>query len=249
MKIKILTLIFCLFILSGCDITYNLNISKNNIEESTKIVELDEERFENDEISTMFYNNYSIMDIALFEQDNIVNPEENATFEKIDGIDYYTKIKNKESIGYTYKGTFNYNNFRDSSMLNYGVPLHKYKSNDNIIEINSGSFKMLFNQFPTLDNLKINIKVNDYAVVENNADEKNKNIYTWNITRDNYKKKSVALKLNNKTFSKVVYNDLINLGNNAYSLLILLPLIIVLIVIAIIIYKNVLSKKENANKF
>ena len=162
MKYKIVFIILSLFFLSGCEVTYNLDISSKTLKEKTSIVETNIDRFDNDEMATYYYNLYSKLPLALFIDDNIMNPEgDDLDFSKVDGIKYYNISKPSSGVGFIYDGTFPLEDYGDSTIANYAAPFMKYEINDKKISLNSKTLKMIFEQAPTLDKVKVNIKVSD----------------------------------------------------------------------------------------
>ncbi len=245
MKYKIVFIILSLFFLSGCEVTYNLDISSKTLKEKTSIVETNIDRFDNDEMATYYYNLYFKLPLALFIDDNIMNPEgDDLDFSKVDGIEYYNISKPSSGVGFIYDGTFPLEDYEDSTIANYAAPFMKYEINDKKISLNSKTLKMIFEQAPTLDKVKINIKVSDYRVLKNNADEKNGNIYVWNITRNQAGKKTVILELGNSDFGNIITNDVIKIAKSS-SNVIYIVIFGAIIVIATLFVLNYMGKKND----
>ena len=63
-----------------------------------------------------------------------------------------------------------------------------------VLDSGSGEGCYIFDNYNLMDKLTVNIKSN-YLVSEHNADEVVDNTYTWVITKDNYKKKNIYIKI------------------------------------------------------
>jgi hypothetical protein len=235
---KLLLCIACLFLLTGCSITYNLNIDKK-FKENISIIEANPEYF-NYEMSGTSLNDaknyYLKMPVTLYNN----APHYSESFDKIPGIYYYNvkDLTNANEIGLSFDGIFkNYSKYSDSNMVWYASRLNVEK-NDNKITILVDNFK-IFKKYINLDKLTVNVKVN-YLVSESNADSVNGNVYTWVITRPNYNSKTI--KLIYKTKLDVV-NDLEKSDSLTLFILVLLGLVIA----GLIIFKFVQAKFKKKN--
>lgn len=165
-----------IFLLSGCSVTYDLEISSNGISEN---IFIDSVSVDGNYFVTAYYD--SIPDDML---DVDVN-------QKVDGVEYYETIKGDNNIKFTYK--FPMKNFQDSNVINafYSSFTHnKYDydmdgKEDYYMLVAAGDFSAfaLYNQ---LTDITIRIK-NNFEVISSNAEQIDGNVYIWNFTPgDNY---------------------------------------------------------------
>jgi len=250
MKKKILFLFIIFFLLSGCEINYDLEISSDNFIESTKILEADYSRFYSSEPAKRFYDNYSILPIPLSYYVPIPTNVTDVDSSEIDEKGYYEAedLSSDSFIGMKYVGKFSSNNIMQSRFINNGAPKFSYEKIDNNIKMSTGSLEREFKQLPTLDKIIVNIKVNDYLVVKNNADKNNGKTYTWNITRDNYLNKTIELELSKSSKIKYTSTQLFKFWNNIPNKEMLLVLIGIIITSAVI-YSYLRKKQTTKNKF
>lgn len=224
MKFKIL-LLFCLF-LTGCSVTYNLTIDDNTFEENVVFA------------FSKSTTSYSELSFYLNDKIPIGLSDDNKKF-------YNSEIKD---VGDVYNLIYNFNHeekfIENSYFVNNCYPNVSIINNNEIISISSGKGFNCFIGDDGLkaDSVKINIKT-DLKVLENNADEVNDNVYTWNINYTNYSSKEIILKLENSD-----KNTLENFKNNNGFLLTLVVIVIFIIVVSIIIYLIVWYKKRKNNE-
>ena len=185
---KGLFLLFCIFLLSGCSVNYDLEIG-DEILEKTNIIE----NFSAPDYNYNLFNIYSTKPIPLSEYVPIMSESDN----RAEGISYYDfkPFSDSTTFGINYAGNFNADiPLNESSILWFGVGNFDYREEEDGIYINVPSKIKIFEQFSNLDEINVNIKT-DYNVIENNADKVNKNVYVWKINRDNYKNKTIKLKI------------------------------------------------------
>lgn len=193
MKKKIIFLAIILFILTGCEINYTLNIDKDNLIETTTAIGNPEGENEDFELSSQtLYDEYINKPIPTFN-DVIIQAESN---EKLKGITYYqTKdLSDNTNLGIEYSGVFNFDTITNSTIINYVYPDFSVKLKDDNLVLETGNRFKLFEQYPNLEKVTINIKTNK-KVIFNNADKIKNHTYTWIITEDNYLNKPIKLTL------------------------------------------------------
>lgn len=221
MKKKIVWLI-ALLSLTGCTVTYDLEISQDGFKENITI------------------NSTSISENALIEEypfnayyddkENEGNP-----MEKIEGQEYYdSSIKidnnNLKSINYSYlfsKENFSKANSIATTFENFIMQQydHNEDGEKDYILISSGNDFNRFENDDSLDQVTINIHCL-YEVISSNADEVNGNIYTWNLTQDNIKAINMvynpAVVIDERTFwQKLIAGDYFNIFTLSILLLII----------------------------
>lgn len=227
-KYKLFLIIICL-LLSGCSVKYNLTIN----------------------------------------EDLTVN-EKIEAIEKTKRMESYTRQKGKQSVYYLYdmykRPNENINfNYREQENNTYGTAMTKHNSideyaskfksdvfnnisivrEDNVVMFKTTQKELLSstgNMSLIYDNIVVNIII-PFKVIKSNADNVNKNIYTWNINKsnkyktiefsyeENNKKNNVNIKINEKSY------------NINYAYIILISFIIFILLIIIFIY--IKNKKNN----
>lgn len=200
---KILILISAVFLLTGCDVTYNLEFKddtfKENINITEKVSDLDVE-YNDTNFEDMFESTLNTP-IALSKN----YPVEGNVASKIKGISYYkisdTSNYNKKSMNI--KGKFSKTDFQDSQLANFACASFAVENKNGVIYLKTSTKMKIFEQYSLLDNLTINIKTNQ-NVLSNNADVVKGNTYTWNINEENYLDKTIymEIKLKSKSFSE-----------------------------------------------
>lgn len=252
MKKKIFVLFISVILLTGCDITYDLKISKKNIEEMTTVIE-DSTKFYNDNQDQLFYSNYVNTPIPLSKNVPIPTPNSNNATNPNQGdirdVKYYNvnNISSDGEIGMIYKGKFNVNSIGESRFASAGAPDCSFNEKNNVYSLNVSNLSRMFKQFPSLDSITVNITCDD-VVVSNNADKKSGNVYTWYVTKENYDKKSIEFKfsdLSMTNYAKQGFDNAIKNTPNKEMILIS----IILIVCLVVLYCFVKRKTINSNKF
>lgn len=259
---KYLLFIMCLFILTGCDITYNLDISKDGYIEDVSMWEDDTENDGMDRYIEPF-ENYSELYLPISKKDGSLYE----IGEKKDDVSYYQVSKLNDEVGLHFTG-----HFPSKTPISNSNLIHLYAGNNYVIDddmqlkINKSKKIGIFDSVSNLNSIIIKITVNDYKVIENNADFIEENTYTWQLTKDNYKKKNLVLKVNKinsvadadkvvsgtvKKINKTTKNLLKNTesGFNDIPSKELLVICIIIVLSSAIIYKYVIRKQKKENKF
>ena len=192
---KIFYLIIALFIITGCEATYTIDID-DNFNESLVAVPKDV-----NEVSRMredyfpypaFYNpNYSEEDDYVEGYDrsyNDPNENDNTKDEEIDN--YITTPVERYNVFFGTTLSFNYkfgSNYQDSNIVLTSVgdfDAVNAVGEGTYSKINAKDFTNIFEEYSNLTKLTVNIKTTK-RVISNNADSVNGNIYTWVITSKN----------------------------------------------------------------
>lgn len=182
---KILLFFICLFLITGCDVTYNLTIDDDTFSE--QIIIPFSRQTTTEEMMIKYLKNKLTITTDRYE-DTYYNMGVETT------TDFYNLI-------YDYK--FDYDGFKKSFFVDICYPNMKITENDGEFIIASGkNFKCLNPDNGVIaDSVKINIKT-DLEVVENNADSVNGDIYTWNIDYNNNETREINLKLKKQEVKK-----------------------------------------------
>lgn len=242
---KFLIVLLCL-ILTGCRIDYNLKITdKNKFVEKTDIM-------------AYFPNGNSISNEPGEEGYDIAEVLRSDAREYLNTLSYsgYNLI-NIESTNYkgvrvsrTFDGavSYNYNMLVKNLYDEFSVDL-----SDDIVTISAKGLnrEKVESRYEmmgmVLDNSSINIEL-PYKVLENNADEvdKNKNIYTWNIDK-NTTEKDILLKYDS---SNVYALNMKTIGTKVNMTIVYVILVfLIIIIVGYFVYSYIKKIYENRNKF
>ncbi|MFA7064855.1 MAG: hypothetical protein WC177_05120 [Bacilli bacterium] len=208
---KIIYLILMLFLITGCDATYNLTLENNNFTENLEIT--------NNDKKTWNINNPSYQEIrdsalnsALVTDYREEIPEVNT---KVEGIKYYDikKIDTENTLGISYESNFTLYEYQYSTIVNTNVKSFDYKNNKDGIIINIKKPLDAFILYPELNNLTIKFKTN-HQVIKNNADEIVDDTYYFYLNKNNYQNKKIILELSNDY--KITYNGILEPDEEGY---------------------------------
>lgn len=212
---KILLLITLVLLLTGCKATYNISFDSNEINESIKI-----------------YTDNTLIESA--DQKTIQKAsDELYNFEY--GYDYYKKEKFFEgnNTGYNYTYGFNYSDYNMYTQLQKCYDEFNYQNGD-YITLNTSNEFTCFDYYPEIEEVTINI-TSKYEITNSNADEVNKNTYTWVINKDNYKNKPLSIRINKKKEYKE--------KKLTTKMIIVFGIFLILILALLVVKKQ--SKKDN----
>ena len=227
MKFKYFGLILIIFMMCGCTAEVNLEISDSKIKESVDITFYQDAIYTKDIIKASF-RNY----IPIYARDVIVDAEEDRPFPN---TKYYEKTETDLGNGYrfNYSYDFNINEYEEARTIkdgfrSYNVSVDQDNGNISISTDNNGL--LYFDNYPLLEEVRINIKTN-YLVEENNADSVNGNTYTWIFDKDT--KKSINMLINTST-----NDNSANIGIENVIFPIICIVLFVFVVLLILFQKN-----------
>lgn len=223
MKKKVLLFILCFFLVTGCDVKYDLTINNDSYDETITLSFLKSQ------------NTYE--DVSSYLEDKIpisYNPSERLYYNsKIEEDDNYYNLV------YNYK--HNTNTFMQSYFVSNCYPNFNIESNDEQIILSSGQQFTCFvgDDGLSADSVEINITTK-LKVLKNNADESNGNTYTWNIDESNYNNKPIEMTLQ-KSFE---IEDVVP-QNEASNLSFIIVVAIIGVALIIYIFVRYKAKKNN----
>ena len=184
---KVFLILICAFLLTGCDVTYDLTIDGN-------------ENFKEKVTMSFLKSDTSYSDVSIYKDNK--TPITNLTGE----TRYYNTSINDTGNFYDLVYDYNHdiNSIKNSYFINNCYNGFTIYSNDNNIVLNSGkNFSCYFGDDGLkADKVIVNVTT-ELDVLENNADEVNGNTYTWNINENNYFSKVI-----NMTLKREKKNDL-----------------------------------------
>ncbi len=223
---KIIFLSLVLFMLSGCTIKYDLDLTTPNAAiENLEILETD---FSNEYFSTI--KNYTGNIKAIYSD------QDSDSYEKDPNLEYYSVVNNsddtKANLVISYP--FTTEEFGDSNIINTCYDNVSFYNTDDKIDIRTSNEFLCFEKYISAEEVEINIKTNQ-KVLTNNADYVEDNVYTWKIDKSNaYQKPIILSNIENSTQEEK------NENNTQLNLIIILSVIgaFVIAIIIVIINKN-----------
>lgn len=177
---KMLWLTLLVFIITGCDVNYNLEVTNDYMIESVDF----------------WYDNNAENEKII---DNYLEVNHQAYFDMDLGINYnysQKKIKDDGKIGMNLRYNYSSDNLQNSSLLDRCYYKKSVTVTDSeIVLYTDGKTNCLYlDDNKNFDSLTINIKT-DLPVIENNADEVNGNTYTWKINEKNYQNHPINIRI------------------------------------------------------
>lgn len=207
---KIVLCLIIMLCLTGCSIEYNIEITKDDFNESTTIM--------TDTRMTETYQNESLENILSKISNNYYEPiyfnDENYDYYvggKQDNVVFYdiSPFQKDYFLGVNLKHNFKYNDIYRSNIIKNCFNELSIQNSDNYILLRTDNNCKAFREYSLLENITINIKTS-LEVIASNADKVENGIYTWVITRENYGNKSVHLTYNlgnNNIIDNPIDND------------------------------------------
>lgn len=175
---KIIFLLITICLLTGCTATYDINITKETINDTIKI-----------EADSTKVNNANKQTTDTFNQK--IGEWEN-------GHDFYKReiITTADKTGYQYTYNFNFDEYDAMSQIR-----KCYKdfnlTYDNDIELTTSKEFLCRNYYPQVKTFTINI-TSEYEITSSNADSIKDNVHTWKINANNYKVRPINIKINKR---------------------------------------------------
>lgn len=214
LKLLLVLLVFCL---TGCDVTYNLTITDDEMIESALFWYDDSN--ENKKIVDQYLK---VNHQAYFDMDTSTTNNYNQK-----------KITDDGKIGLNLEYKYNENYLEKSSLIDKCYYKKSVINSDDEINIYTDKKVncMYTDDVKQFDSLTINIKT-DLEVVENNADKVDGNTYTWVINENNYQNHPIQMRIKKGT----------DKGFNFW--IIIIVIIVLLLIIAIFAYNTYLKNKK-----
>ena len=227
-KIKYVLIAFIIIFLTGCNVEYDLDINEDKSVSEKVIATENTNKMESwtkskgSQSITYLYNLY-----------------------KRDGVsDVKTSVKDKNTTAVVTKSHSNIEEYAQDFSSDIFDEVEVTKK-DGVVSFTASQTKMLggtSSYSPLYDEVIVKIRI-PYVVVDNNADSVNRNVYTWNINKneglktinftykEDNKVNSLNVKINDKTY------------NINYGIIVLSGIIVLLLIIFIIV--SIKNKKNN----
>ena len=237
MKRKHLLLLGILF-LTGCNAEYNIDLSKDYINENITL--FSENSLDNKEIEE--FNKY--IAITSFNNANIFSDS------KLENVEYYNSYKNLDKNNYELNFNYNLKNtqLNSSPFINNSFENHNISFDDNILNFDFVGLKV-FKEYDNLTNLTIKLNISsDYEIINANTNNINSNA---NINENNYdlennkeetEIKDEEIKIENEEIQE---ENIILDTNNGGKISTIIPIVIFLLVsIMFIALKNIFIRRN-----
>ena len=227
MKQKYIVLIIISFLLTGCNIEYNLNIDKDlKFQEDITInATLSNEINKINEFNQYIPIDYRADDISIYEK-------------KSKDVEYYEITKKNNNINFKYN--FDIEEYTHSNLAsNCYKHIVATKSDDKLILSTSKEF-LCFDTYKELDEVTIKI-TSRYKLIDTNSDSKENYTYIWKINKENYKDKNIYLSMDSTNRKESLWEKFQETGFYKYGLF------IIIIIIVFLLYKilKFFSKKRD----
>jgi hypothetical protein len=220
---KIIFIIIITFILSGCEIEYDLEINDNRVAETTSIYTTD---IENLEINRSSLGNISYKDYF----DDLLNNSYNVYYDEVEPLDEgqqqdlskemykLSNINTSSKYGIQAFYEFSIDNYYRSNAVKKCNDYLNVSFENNVISIKSGNNYTCFENQNDLDKIIVKITT-DEKMVFNNADSVNGNTYMWEINKSNYLNKGILFyyNLENNTTTNDISSTTVENPNNSES--------------------------------
>ena len=173
---KILLLITTLFLLTGCNATYEININKDKINDTITITT-------------------DSKNVATAREETI-----DQFYQKIgeweNGHDYYKReiVTTDTTSAYQYTYSFDYIEYDAMSQIRKCYKDFNLKY-DNAISLSTSKEFLCKTYYPDIENFTIKI-TSEYEIANSNADKVEDNTHIWNINSKNYQNKPINISIN-----------------------------------------------------
>lgn len=183
MKKRVFLLILLSFLLCGCTANVNISINGDTVSERITITESTYDGFSINDIAQQ-YRKYvpAFYDVPVIDTMPDVKEE---------GVSYYGTSGSSSGNTFTalYQHDFKFKEYKNARTIRNAfkssqVQYDPYEKQ--VLFTSEASGMTLFNTYPQLSEVRINITTN-YLVMETNADYHNGNVYTWVFNKDTKK--------------------------------------------------------------
>ena len=211
---KKMLLIIALLLFTGCTAEYNLHFGDDLIEE--KITIIPETPQEQENTKTLDTRDFFA----------IIDKDRSLPYEK-------RQLDINSYKAYQYSYNYSFNEFKQSNFTRCYDAYTILEENDVINFNTSRRFNCMIYDYMKIDDVKINITT-DYKVIDNNADEINGNVYTWNINDNNFENKPINFSYYKKQKRKLTFKEFIE--KNKMNIIILSCTLVGLLIFSLLIF-------------
>ena len=233
MKKRIFILIIPLLFMTGCSCEYNLKIEENTFKEEIKLIA-------DDQAEVSLFNEK--WEVSSNKNQNVPGGDP-STAEAVDDNMYKYNLSNNML---TFNYDFSQNGYRNSTAVSKCYNNFTVTNYQNSIIISTPSKAICFDNYPSLNNIVINITT-DKEITSNNADSSNGNTYTWKLSKDSNKSINIVIDNSNKNENPSSSNN--NQEHNEkkekdYTMYIFSGILLTVVLIGYLVF-SIIKKKNN----
>ena len=191
MNKKICTMFFLIFLVTGCDANYTIEIKEGKIKETLYVNELNMTKaLERDDMEMSFKDyalEYGKTNTYYTNYYNMYTDEGNVCKKSKDNeCNVYDKefIDKENEIGFILSSDFTIDEYKNASIPNDMIPGFSSTFDGKYLTLTGGSNWNFIKGYKNLDNLKITIKTN-YAVKSTNTKYRGNGVYEFDVTKSN----------------------------------------------------------------
>lgn len=227
-KIKLVCLLLCTILLSGCEATYTITINKDTIDEKIEVLDRVGSNRTVTDIMDNYKKKYPVYNVdGVIDEDDLYTTHENA--------DYYKQTYNINNSNYNlfYEYTYPINKYKSANSINYYYDYKDISYENNVLKLSTGSPNNRLKYDSLFTNLTVNI-ITDYVVTNNNADSVVGNRYMWYFNKNNNNEKRINFEVD-LTQTQQELKENTKIQNKKKKLIIPIVLLVVFIYIVAII--------------
>lgn len=262
-KIRFLFLITLILITcTGCDVEYNIHITKNDIEETINVTDyITPNRTQEDILN--HYNMWYPTFVNFIKKGETIEIEDFS--EKVDNIEYHDKTIQRIEDGYKYKYKYKYDidEYYDSYVLaSVFSDINVHKEYDKLVIRTSKENFLCSHDYFDVARVNITFDTEIYEINHTNTTNIRNNKYTWILNRDNCNDSEIVLTLNrikkegstNKGEDPNELTDNNEQKNNQknsasdYTLYIFYAILLILILIGYLLFNKIKKKYNQDNE-
>lgn len=207
---KIILLLITTILLTGCQSTYEINFTKDKIEDKINI----------------YTDNSTIQQATALQTQEF--QEKIGNWER--GYEYYKRelYATDEITGYNYTYNFNYEEYDAMSQLRKCFKDFELTYENNSIKLNTSNEFLCKTYYEDIDKLELTI-TSEYKIISSNADSKSKNKHTWIIDKDNYKNSSIKFEIDKtQTYEEKTEKEIDIMGILSTTIFVLLIIVLII---------------------
>ena len=218
---KLICLIVFLFLLTGCDVEYNLKIDMDTFTEDVNIIVPNTET-----MTKIVYNAIKANQVAYVDQES--------------GNRHYYSVKatsDDKQYNLDYRYVYSDNKILNSSAISQCYKKMTINTKNNIMNIStSPEFMCLYRDgAQIIKNASINITT-PLKVLSSNADEVKDDTYIWYINNENYKDRAIKIQIEKTKDSK---------DFGAFTILLIILGVLVLLALILLVFIKMKQKRNN----
>lgn len=192
---RVILCVICLICLTGCEVSYDLTLTEESINEVTKVyTDISLNEMYGEELLINFLNNsVNTYEPIYFNDENYDYYE--SGYQK--NVRFYNinNYSNGNFQGLNIQNVFSFDDYYRSNAVKQCFEELNIQKSNNMYLLKTSNRCNIFDTYSLLNEIKVTIKT-DLEVISSNADVVNNNLYTWLINRNNYNNKSIKITVN-----------------------------------------------------